>query len=241
MKTNLNMELKLEAAVVNGHIVPRTENNVYFKCSYKGAGKLISEKWNVKIYTSGSVVCNDEETLLDIINERLKQQNLDLKLIQIDDAGWGFPLCGVMVGVTDGVQVLTNTVPVSFFQGNKFKGKDYLKSYSSRGLELVAQFNSSPATHRIEICTGFINSTLKKALRKLKYDVRVTEIKGLLQDELEKLFKEHVKKEVGLDLAYDPKEMDKKKIGKAYYSVLNYGLQHTPHLLKSGWKSMSSK
>jgi hypothetical protein len=233
-------EKLLEKAVLNGHIVSRTENNPYLKFSYKGTGELVSDKWNIKVYTSGKVVCNDVDTLDDIINNKLASPNSSLKLIQIDDAGWGFPLCGVMVGVTDGTKVLTNVVPVSYFQGKTFKTKKYLKVYSELGLELVRTFEAKHQTHRIEICTGFINSQLKKDLRKLKFDVRVTEIKGLLQDELERLFKEHVKHETGLNLAYDPKSMEKKKIGRAYYNVLSYGMTQVPHLLKSGWKSMEN-
>lgn len=228
----------LEKAVLKGHIVRRTENNPYLKFSYKGSGNLVSDKWNIKVYTSGKIVCNDIDTLNNIINDKLSIHDSSLKLIQIDDAGWGFPLCGVMVGVTDGIKVLTNVVPVSYFQGNIFKTKKYLKVYSELGIGLVKSFEAKPLTHRIEICTGFINSQLKKDLRKLKFDVRITEIKGLLQDELEKLFKEHVKNETGLDIAYDPKAMNKKNIGKAYYNVLNYGITHVPHLLKSGWKSI---
>ena len=76
-------------------------------------------------------------------------------------------------------------------------------------------------------------------LRNKGYDVRVTEIKGLLQDSLEQLFKEYVKKETGRDLAYDIKKIRKEEIGKIYYQILNWGKEHAPHLLKSGWRSLN--
>ena len=59
MKADQRIEKKLEEYVSKGHLVPRTENNAYLKCSYKGTGGLISQKWNVKIYNTGSIVCND--------------------------------------------------------------------------------------------------------------------------------------------------------------------------------------
>jgi hypothetical protein len=215
----------------------RTENNPYLEVSYKGTGKLISPKWNVKIYTSGSVVCNDEYTLKKILDGTLKPAN-NLKVIQIDDAGCGFPLCGTMVGVTDGFEIWTDTIDVSFFQSPKFEEKTYLQEFARKGIQVLALANADPKTHRIEICTGFINTCLRDRLRDMGYDVRVTEIKGLLQDRLEQLFKEHVAKETGKDLAYDPKEIRKENLGRNYYQVLNWGKVNTPHLLKSGWGSI---
>jgi phage-related protein len=100
-------------------------------------------------------------------------------------------------------------------------------------------FQARPKTHRIEICTGFINGKLKEALRKKSYDVRVVEITGLLQDKLEGLFKQYIKHITGQDLAYDPKEIKKEDIPRYYYKVLDWGKKNAPHLLKSGWKSMS--
>ena len=107
---------------------------------------------------------------------------------------------------------------------------------------LLNDFKIAKNTHRIEICTGYINRTLKDRLTSAGFDVRTTEIKGMLQDSLERLFKEYVHKELGTDLAYDPKELaDSRDIGSRYYSVLNWGKAHAPHLLKSGWKSMKNE
>jgi hypothetical protein len=83
------------------------------------------------------------------------------------------------------------------------------------------------------------NTGLRDVLRNKGYDVRVTEIKGLLQDSLEQLFKEYVEKETGRDLAYDIKKIRKEEIGKIYYQILNWGKEHAPHLLKSGWRSLN--
>jgi hypothetical protein len=238
MKSSTLLEKSLLDAVSKGLLTTRTENNRYLKCSYKGAGTKVSEKWNVKIYTSGSVVCNDEKILEDLMSDSYKDPDNSLQIIQFDDAGIGFPLCGVMIGMVTNKKIWTDTVDVRLFQSPHFEKKEYLQNYAEKGINLLQKIGANPKTNRIEICTGFINTRLRDILRDIGYDVRVTEIKGLLQDQLEHLFRSHVKKETGQDLAYDPKKIQKENLGRSYYSVLNWGKAHTPHLLKSGWGSM---
>jgi len=240
VKSNPKMEQKLSEACRAGLIVYRTENNQYLKVSYKGTGNLISDKWNIKIYTSGSVVCNDFQTLDDILNGSIKKPDTSKILLQADDSGWGFPLLGIMIGITDGREVKVDTVDVSFFREGTFQTKAYLKEYAKKGVALIeGHFGATPQTHRIEICTGYVNKNLKSALRNKGYDVRVVEVKGLLQDKLEAMFKEYVKQELRVDLAFDPKEFDdKSQIGYHYNRAVEWGRKNAPHLLKTGWKSI---
>jgi hypothetical protein len=238
MKTSDALEQKLSVLVSKGIIVPRTENNKSLKVSYKGAGTIISPKWNVKIYNSGSVVCTDEKVLDDILHDKLKEPDKSKGIIQCDDAGWGSPLCSVMVGAYDGERLLTDVIDISYFQEDKFRTQEYLGAYAEAGMKLIHEFKAFPDTHRVEICTGHINGGLKDRLRKDGFDVRVVEITGVLQDKLEGLFRDYVKKETGQDLAYDPKGMDKLEISRRYYRALEWGKKNVPHLLKSGWKSM---
>ena len=239
MRSDQSLESALQKNCDLGIIIPRFENNIYLKVSYKGTGKLVSQKWNIKIYTSGAVVCNDFVTLNKLINNELKPPSEALKLIKIDDAGIGFPALGVMVGVCDDVKLESGMVNVSYFKEDTFEKKLYLKEYSRLGLSILHDhFGTSPSTHRIEICTGHINTVLKTDLRNLGYDVRVVEIVGMLQDQLEIRFKEEIKKQIGLDLGYDPKGMKKNQIAKKYKYVLEEIRRLKPELLKSGWKSM---
>ncbi|MBN2441577.1 MAG: hypothetical protein JXJ04_09520 [Spirochaetales bacterium] len=241
---------KLNKAMEKGFITSRSENNNHLLASYKGVeNKGISPKWNVKIYSYNtrkkghSITCIDDFVLYKLIEEDYEsfEPPPELILLRIDDAGWGFPLCGIMVGVSDEQEVKTAVVPVEYFRSglkNGFHTKGYLKKYSSLGLELVREFGATPETHRIEICTGYVNQPLKEKLRHLGYNVRVVEIKGMLQDELEKCFKEYVHETVGADLYYDPKDMDRAKIPKKYWDCLKYGKKHCPHLIKTGWDSI---
>jgi hypothetical protein len=243
MKSNPEMEQKLLEAVKKGLIVTRTENNPTLKCSYKGAGTLVTPKWNVKIYKSGTVVCTDMIVLQELLGDKISPPDSKLKLVQIDDSGFGSPLLGVMVGIhiSGEDKVWTDAVPVIYFQDPLYETKAYLDEYAKLGMHILDRLNVKPETHRIEICTGFINKNLKNDLRKYGYDVRVAEIKGLLQDQLEHLFRDYVKFTTGKDLAYDPKVLSGKQLGTYYYSVLNWGMANAPHLLKSGWKAVKKE
>lgn len=240
MKSDQHMEDRLSHYASLGYIVPRTENNPYLKVSYKGTGNLISEKWNVKIYTSGSVVCNDFVILRDLVNDAIKEPDKSLKILEVDDAGGGFPLAGVMVGVSDGTKIETDTVDVSYFQDPLYDRRIYLAQYADKGLRIIeGGFRATPATHRINICTGYINNRLKMLLREKGYDVRVVEIKGMLQDQLEGLFRLYVRDTVGYDVAYDPKALSsKKELADRYYRLVGWARHNCPHLMKTGWKSL---
>lgn len=238
MKSSPEMEKALQDFALTGKIVQRKENNQYLKLSFMGNGIDITNKWNVKIYTSGSVVSTDLKILTDIVEGKFAPPDTSLKLIQIDDAGFGSAICGVMVGVYDGEKIWTDTVDVKFFQGNLYDKKIYLKEYTSRGLEIIKKLGISPKTHRIEICSGFINSMLKDKLRDLGYSVAITDIKGPLQDNLEDLYKDHLKELTGKAMGYDPKGLTSAQIAKNYYDTVRWARTNAPHLLKTGWKAL---
>ena len=241
---------RLKQASKRGFVTDKPENNPYLLASYTGVeGKGITPKWNVKIYSYNkkkkghSLVCGDKYVLSRLLDEDYESfVPPNLRIMRVDDAGWGFPLCGVMVGVSDEEVVQTAVVPVEYFRDDaehSFQTKEYLQRYTDLATQLLDQFGASPFTHRIEICTGFVNQPLRDRLRELGYDVRVVEIKGLLQDELEELYKTHVIEEVGLDIYYDPKKLDKSEISRRYRECLEYGNNSCPHLIKTGWDALS--
>ena len=228
MNTSPELEKNLSDMAIKGHLVTRTERNAYLKISYKGTNNLISDKWNIKIYTSGAVVCNDKDVMEKIMNGSLAAP----------DAGIGFPLLGVLVGVSDGKEVWTRAVPVEYFQCPLYDKKSYLGMYAKKGMEILDLIGADPKTHRIEICSGDINKSLKELLRKKGYDVRITEIKGLLQDSLERLYGEYIRNTLGKDLAYDPKELNGRNIGIRYNQVVDWARANASKYLKSGWKAL---
>ena len=239
-KTNETLKNVLKSMEEEGLIVPRTENNQYLAISYKGADTLITAKWNIKIYTSGNGVCTDVGVIKDYVGGRLKEPDPSLILLKIDDAGWGSPIGGILVGVSDEKTVITDVIDVKFFKPQTFEKRAYLEAFADQGWALVKNvFKATPETHRIEICTGYVNTKLRDLLREKGFDVRQTEIKGLLQDKLENEFRDYIKQITeGEDLAYDPKELHASEIGNYYHKALRYGMEKAPHLLKSGWKAI---
>ena len=240
---------QLKQASDRGLLAEKPENNPYLLAAYAGVeGKGITPKWNVKIYTYNkkrkghSLVCVDTLILGRLVDGDYDSFiPPDLPVLWIDDAGWGFPLCGVMVGVSDGQDVQTAIVPVEFFRNdreNNFRTKRYLGRYMDSALELLGLYRASPDTHRIEICTGYVNQPLREELRSLGYDARVEEIRGLLQDRLEDLYGEYVIGEVGSDIYYDPKKMDRSDIPLRYRESLEYARKHCPDKIKTGWKAI---
>lgn len=241
---------KLQQASERGYVTGRSEDNPYLLASFVGGEQEgITPKWNVKIYTYNrkkkghSLVCVDK-----LVLDRLLKKDYDsfippdLQILRIDDAGWGFPLCGVMVGVSDERNIQTAVVPVKYFRNDiesYFQTKRYLKEYGELAIQLLERLGASPNTHRIEICTGYVNQPLREELRKLDYDVRVVEIKGMLQEKLEEMYREYILTEIGSDIYYDPKNMKKSEIPQRYRESLKYGRKHCPHKIKTGWNAIS--
>ncbi|MCD1294596.1 hypothetical protein CUJ83_06215 [Methanocella sp. CWC-04] len=220
----------------------RKESSPYVVLHVYGDGIRASPKWNAKVYMNSKgelkLVTVDLSTLEDMLSGGMGRQKE--KVLKVDDAGWGFPLGGVMIGVTDEARVETGIVEVKYFQGERFESKDYLYETARVTKELVSRFNASPENTRIEICTGYVNTMSRTALREEGYDVTVVEIKGLLQDELEKRFKEYVKS-LGYKRYFDPKETH--DIGYRFSEVIKW-IEEKPEdrmkLAKTGWKYFKS-
>ena len=162
-----------------------------------------------------------------------------MKTITLDDAGWGFPLSGVMLGATDGERVRTEMVALRFFKPGIFQRKDYLDEYARLGLEMLRWFGSSPRSHKLFICQGYVNNGLAKAAIRLGYSVERGRVTGLLQSELERIWKEHIKELTGVDLCYDPKDVPKHTIPALYYRAVNWAVKHNRRLLKTGWGALA--
>jgi hypothetical protein len=213
-------------------------NSPYVVLSVRGDGVRASPKWNARVYKDKGgrlkLVTADLETLRRMLEGRAPAaKNM---AISVDDAGWGFPLGGVMIGASDGEKVETGLVPVDYFQGERFERHEYLKYAAMVTLDLLKRFNARPDDTLVEICTGYVNVGSKEALRKAGYEVRVVEIKGLLQDVLEKSFAEYVKA-LGYPGYVDPKETHDPK--KPFERVIRW-IEERPgerlRLAKTGWK-----
>lgn len=250
LKDEINFIIqKLQKAEFLNFIVKKFENNPYLLCSYVG-NPIINSKWYIKIYKTKdpnkfSISCSNFDILQYILNnlENNKIINYSFKsslaLIQVDDSGWGFPLCGVMIGVLSDQEIKTDIVDLKYFQGDNFIKKKYLDEYARLGINIILNFfNATPTTHHIEICTGYINTKLKEQLQKLGFVVNTTQIKGLLQTKLEEYYFEYVKNEIKNDANYNPMLFDISKFPKQFDKILEIGIKYFPHKLKTGWRSI---
>jgi hypothetical protein len=208
--------------------------NPYVVLSVRGDGKRAPEAWIATVYRNDrgqlKLVTTDFATLQKLLPGEPK------RIIRVDDAGWGFPLGGVMIGATDGSRVETGLIDTRFFQGNPFKAHAYLAEAARITLDLVKRLGGKPGETQIEICPGYVNSRSKEALQKEGYDVHVTEITGLLQTELEKRFKEYAES-LGYPAYYDPKET--RSPAMAFNQVIRW-IDQDPEqrmkIAKTGWK-----
>ncbi len=219
------------------------ENNPYVVLSVRGDGVRASEKWNARVYRDSSghlkLVTVDLATLRDMLEGR--RPSVKGRTIRVDDAGWGFPLGGVMIGATDGERIETGMVPVEYFQGERFERHDYLQYVARITLDLLKRFDAPPDDTLVEICTGYVNVGSKEALRAAGYEVKVTEVTGLLQDELEKKFAEYVKI-LGYVGYFDPKVTHD---AKGRFEDIIRWIEAKPgermKLAKTGWKYFKNK
>jgi hypothetical protein len=215
----------------------KEDNSAYVILHVYGDGKRASSKWNAKVYRNNKgglkLVTVDIGTLEKMLS---RTPHIDKgKTIRIDDSGWGFPLGGVMIGASDDKRVETGIIDVRFFQGDLFRSKKYLKEASKVTQSLLERFEAMPQDTDIEICSGYINSASKGDLRDKGYDVKVVEIKGMLQDELEKRFKEYIKS-LGYDRYYDPKASA--GTGSGFEDIIKWIAEKPERkkLAKTGWK-----
>jgi hypothetical protein len=216
----------------------RKENSPYVVLSVYGDGVRAPKKWNAKIYKDGKgrlkLVTVDLKTLRDMLESRTAPQKE--RTVTVDDAGWGFPLGGVMIGAASDKRIETGLIPVEYFQGIRFERHEYLEKAASVTLDLLKRLDVRPEDTLVEICTGYVNVGSKKALRDAGYEVNVVEVKGLLQDELENRFKEYVGT-LGYHGYFDPKEThDPKRPFDKIIAWINEKPGERMKLAKTGWK-----
>jgi hypothetical protein len=219
------------------------DKNPYVVLSVRGDGKRAPEKWNARVYKDKSgrlkLVTVDLRTLQDMLEGRVPAARR--RVISVDDAGWGFPLGGVLIGASDGKRVETGLVPVEYFQGERFEQHEYLDYAAGITLELLGRFDARPDDTLVEICTGYVNVGSKEALRKAGYQVKVTEITGLLQDGLEKRFAEYAKG-LGYSGYLDPKVThDPKKPFKGVMKWIEEKPLERMKFAKTGWNYFKKK
>lgn len=222
-------------------LVQRSEPNSYLLYKFVGNGKDLPETFNIKIYTGKrglSVVTNDEVTYQKLLNGETLAP-LNEHVIYIDDSGIGCPIGGVFCGVAYNDDIAYDEVPVEYFQGESFEHRYYLDRYAKIGTDLLFSMLEKHSLYMkdvtVVICIGFVNTKLKDALRNAGFDVRVGEIKGVLQDGLEQISKTVLNERYGFNLYYDPKETSPTTGFQKVIDWINENPGERLKFAKTGW------
>ncbi len=212
---------------------------------YTGNGNPITPKWNVLLYEQNkrgrrALITCDLWTLEAVLTKDWEILVPRRRILEVDDAGWGSPVGGVMVGVFEGDRMVTGLAPHTVYRQCPFLQAHHC-AYAAAGLEAVQKLAPYPDPDlTILICTGGANERLKVTLRKTGYHVLVTEIVGQAQDELENAYARYL---VGLTgkrgLYHDPKTTSGKVVAAAYHSLVSDPAMF-PYL-KTGWRALAEK
>ncbi len=208
-----------------------------------GDGIRASSKFNFQVYSGKGglkLVTNDKHTLDRLLRGEIPDTK-GKRIISIDDSGWGCPVGGVLCGLYDEEtgRFTLREVEVEYFQEQRFHTKEYLDRFKVRALEMVDKVRPSPSETAIRICTGYVNTRAKDALREQQFHlVEVDEIGEPLQSWLEEKNTEYVNKLLGEDLYYDPKMLSESEIARKYNQMVQFVKQRNlMHVAKTGWKS----
>jgi isopentenyl phosphate kinase len=158
--------------------------------------------------------------------------------IQIDDAGWGDPVGGVILGI---LRIQTNEylikeIEVTHFQGTNFTRKTFL----GRGLELVLEALEClevSVDEPIEVCRGTVLDGVRDGLKMKGYTVVPTKIEGRLQQLVETTF---VNTLASFGINGVPRVSGKERFFKQLEWVQT-DLKRRERFAKTGWKNWSTK
>jgi len=157
-------------------------------------------------------------------------------LLEVDDAGWGDLLDGVVLGflrVEDGV-FLTKVIDVKFFQPPLFAKKLYLDEAAKLAQEALKELATKKG-EEIRICTAPILEKVRETLTKEGYQVVPTKIVGELQCRVETAFIERLE-ELGVTKNTVPLDPCKDR----FYAQLRWihgNLARREKYVKTAWKS----
>lgn len=165
--------------------------------------------------------------------------------VQIDDAGWGCLIGGVIIGAyrVESEEFVWGEIPVEKFQDGAFSRKEYRFAAADLAKDLLGQLQVA-TEERIHVCTGYVLGEIRQWLQRQQYSWQPAKITGPLQDRIEHVLLQRIH-ELGL------KEVDfetlTEKQGLLFYQCLRWLKGGNPnatsiitereHLAKTGWAS----
>jgi transcription termination factor NusB len=155
--------------------------------------------------------------------------------VQIDDAGVGDLLYGVVVGAhrKETGEFHYDLIPVSYFQSPSFGRKMYLKKATELALQLLYQMKIGE-NEEIEICSSFLfDETRPHLVEKFgKTRVKTSIITGDAQNNVETAYLDEIR-----NLGYEPLPERDQKRARSFFHMLKW-VKNDPERLryaKTGW------
>lgn len=155
--------------------------------------------------------------------------------LQIDDAGVGDLLSGVVIGIyrPETGRFDFEVIGVRYFQKPRFRQKAYLHEAANAALRLVK--SSAPGEAEvIEVCSSFILAEAVEQLKKTYGEPRVRTVKivGMAQDKTEAAYLDEIRK-----LGYDPIPDRDARRARSFFHMLRWVREDRSRLrhAKTGW------
>jgi isopentenyl phosphate kinase len=158
--------------------------------------------------------------------------------IQIDDAGWGDPVGGVLIGIyrVETSEYVVKEIEVIHFQESNFVEKTFL----TRGLELVLDALAClkvPRDEPIEVCRGTVLDGVRAGLKAQGFHVIPTKIEGSLQELVEANLVTSLEQ---LGVKGIPRVSGKERFFRQL-EWIQEDLKNREQYAKTGWKSWPKK
>ncbi len=155
--------------------------------------------------------------------------------VQIDDAGVGDLLHGVVVGAhrKETGEFHYDMIPVAYFQHPSFAKKMYLKKASELAEQLLYQMKLGE-DEEIEICSSFLFDETRPRLAEKygKTRVKTSVITGDAQNNVETAYLDEIR-----NLGYEPIPERDEKRARSFFHMLKWVKQDPGRLrhAKTGW------
>lgn len=162
--------------------------------------------------------------------------------IEIDDAGWGDLVGGVIIGGYNPLikEFRWAKVSVEQFQGEAFARKDYLIASKRAVHKVLGDLRADKRFHAVVMCTGYVLNYAAKSLRKGGWRVVRQAIKGPCQEFVEERFRMEL-----IDLGVPSSTIRNMPSGSNRFMQLFNWVKKNPEereqYVKTGWKSWHSK
>ncbi|MFX1474636.1 MAG: isopentenyl phosphate kinase [Promethearchaeota archaeon] len=156
----------------------------------------------------------------------------------VDDAGWGDPVGGVIIGIyrVETEEYLSREIEVTHFQPPNFTQRTYL----NRGLELVLEGFRCLFVQKdepIHVCRGVVLDGVREGLTHRGYEVIPTKIEGRLQELVEASLVESLAR---LGLPNIPTVSGKERFFRQL-EWIQEDLRRRERFAKTGWKNWPTK